>query len=248
MLLRRDTLERIVAGDIDLVYRLWRRPTVRAGGRLRTAMGELAIVAVDAIDPAAVTDAEARRAGLASADEVRAALQPRPQPRPQAPPRTGSRTGSRTGGTGSDARPAGRTARPDETSRPYRVEVRFAGDDTRLGLRDDVGATAVADSLARLDRIDARAPGGPWTRPVLELIAAWPGRRAPELAAMAGRETLPFKADVRRLKELGLTISLPVGYRLSARGEAVLAARPAGPGRPARSLRSPASGTPPTGG
>ncbi len=233
MLLRRDTLERIVAGDVDLVYRLWRRPTVKAGGRLRTAVGELAIVAVDAIDPAAVTDAEARRAGFASADEVRAALQPRPQPRP------------RSTGAGSDARPAGRTARPDETSRPYRVEVRFAGDDTRLGLRDEVGAAAVADSLARLDRIDARAPGGPWTGPVLELIAAWPGRRAPELAALLGRQTLAFKADVRRLKELGLTISLPVGYRLSARGEAVLAARSDGA---ARSPGGPASGPPPTGG
>ena len=46
--------------------------------------------------------------------------------------------------------------------------------------------------------------------------------RAAELAAGAGVETLKFKQDVRKLKELGLTESLDVGYRLSPRGEAVL--------------------------
>jgi hypothetical protein len=38
-------------------------------------------------------------------------------------------------------------------------------------------------------------------------------------------ERLPFKANVRKLKALGLTESLDVGYRLSPRGEALLAAR-----------------------
>ena len=46
--------------------------------------------------------------------------------------------------------------------------------------------------------------------------------RAPDLAASLGRETLPFKRDVRKLKELGLTESLEVGYRLSPRGRAYL--------------------------
>ena len=46
--------------------------------------------------------------------------------------------------------------------------------------------------------------------------------RAADLAASLGRDTAPFKLDVRKLKALGLTISLEVGYRLSARGEAVL--------------------------
>ena len=49
--------------------------------------------------------------------------------------------------------------------------------------------------------------------------------RAGDLADEVGRERLPFKADVRKLKNLGLTISLGVGYRLSPRGEAYLAAR-----------------------
>jgi len=57
---------------------------------------------------------------------------------------------------------------------------------------------------------------------VLTAIQAEPGRRAGDLAEAAGRERLPYKADVRKLKALGLTISLPVGYRVSPRGEAYL--------------------------
>ena len=57
---------------------------------------------------------------------------------------------------------------------------------------------------------------------MLCLIADHPGVRAADLAARLQRETLPFKADVRKLKELGLTESLDVGYRLSPRGRAFL--------------------------
>ncbi len=43
-------------------------------------------------------------------------------------------------------------------------------------------------------------------------------------AAELGRERDPFKIDVRKLKNLGLTLSLETGYRLSPRGRAYLAA------------------------
>ena len=56
----------------------------------------------------------------------------------------------------------------------------------------------------------------------LRLIAERPATRAPDLTASLGRETLAFKADVRKLKALGLTESLAVGYRLSPRGRALL--------------------------
>ena len=212
MLLRMDVLARIVAGEIDTVYRLWRKPTVKAGGRLRTAMGELAIDVVEEIDPASITDAEAARAGFSSADEARTSLLPRPV-------RTGA---GKAAGKPMAAR--GRTAKPDETSRPYRVTMHFAGADTRAALRDDASAEAVAAVIAKLDAIDTRSARGPWTRRTLALIGQWPGRRAPELAEMEGLETPAFKTDVRKLKELGLTISLTVGYTLSPRGEAVLRA------------------------
>jgi ribosomal protein S19E (S16A) len=38
-------------------------------------------------------------------------------------------------------------------------------------------------------------------------------------------DTQPFKLRVRRLKELGLTESLPKGYRVSPRGRAFLDAQ-----------------------
>ena len=57
---------------------------------------------------------------------------------------------------------------------------------------------------------------------MLQAIGDQPEVRAADLAPQLGRERLPFKLDVRKLKELGLTESLPRGYRLSPRGHAVL--------------------------
>jgi hypothetical protein len=74
----------------------------------------------------------------------------------------------------------------------------------------------------RLDRLDRASSHGPWTRAVLEVIASRPATRAADLAAGFGRETQPFKTDVRKLKNLGLTESLEVGYRLAPRGTAYL--------------------------
>lgn len=104
----------------------------------------------------------------------------------------------------------------------YRIGVRLAGPDPRVALRarSRLSATATAEITARLERLDRASRRGPWTAAVLELIAANPGVRAPDLAARMGLETLPFKRDVRKLKELGLTESLDVGYRLSPRGRA----------------------------
>lgn len=107
----------------------------------------------------------------------------------------------------------------------YRVGLRFAGEDPRVALRADadLDAAAVEDVRARLARMDRAAPE-PWTRAYLELVAQNPGVVARELAAGIGMERDPFKVRVRRLKELGLTESLDVGYRLSPRGAAYLAA------------------------
>ncbi|MDA0168989.1 hypothetical protein OJ998_07820 [Solirubrobacter taibaiensis] len=117
-----------------------------------------------------------------------------------------------------DARAAG-FASPDEvearmrkTGRVYRVGLRVAGPDPRVALREAPPDEAVFAALAKW----------PWARPYLQAIHDRPGVRAPDLAESFGRETAAFKRDVRRLKELGLTVSLDVGYRLSPRGLAVL--------------------------
>ena len=106
----------------------------------------------------------------------------------------------------------------------YRIRLHLAGPDSRIALRESSDLTSDdVDALRRrLDRLDAASPRGPWTRAVLGLIEEHPARRAPDLAVMFGRETVDFKRDVRKLKELGLTESLPVGYRLSPRGTTLL--------------------------
>jgi hypothetical protein len=106
----------------------------------------------------------------------------------------------------------------------HRIELRYAGADPRVELRAkaDLSEGELGEIACRLDRLDEASHHGPWTRAVLELIAEKPEVRAEDLAAEMGSEKLPFKRDVRKLKELGLTISLNPGYRLSPRGEAVL--------------------------
>src|SRR5215208_4494966 len=66
MLFRQDDLRRIAEGELTLAFRRWRRPTVKAGGTLRTRMGVLAIESVDVVDERDVTEADARRAGAES--------------------------------------------------------------------------------------------------------------------------------------------------------------------------------------
>jgi hypothetical protein len=106
----------------------------------------------------------------------------------------------------------------------WRVELGWVGEDPRVALRERTAFSdaELSDVLARLDRFDRAGRHGPWTRATLQLIAERPTVRAPDLAASQGRETAPFKRDVRKLKELGLTESLETGYRLSPRGEALM--------------------------
>lgn len=64
MLFKQEILDRIRTGEVTLAFRRWRRPTVKSGGRLRTAIGELAIEQVSEIDADAISDDDARRAGF----------------------------------------------------------------------------------------------------------------------------------------------------------------------------------------
>ncbi len=198
MLIDRAELEGITAGRITALYRRWTRPTVRAGGTLRTTAGVMAIDGVTPVEEPSLTDADARAAGFGDRAALVAFL-----------------------------------ARRD-TGRVHRIDLHLAGPDPRDALREraDLDPGEAEEVIARLDAMDRRARGGPWTRATLALIAARPGVRAGDLAAAAGRETLPFKRDVRRLKELGLTESLEVGYRLSPRGAAVRAVDRPGEGAP----------------
>ena len=100
----------------------------------------------------------------------------------------------------------------------WRVELHHGGDGDRvqIALDDKLTPDDVAAIAGRLDKL------GPWTRETMKLIAKHPRVAASKLAAKLGRETQPFKIDVRKLKKLGLTQSFEVGYELSPRGRAFL--------------------------
>ncbi|MEM8926309.1 MAG: hypothetical protein AAGD35_22615 [Actinomycetota bacterium] len=196
----------IADGTITVAFRPWKRPTVVVGRAYRTGGGRVEVMSVDAVALEAVTDDDAARAGHASADEIRA-----------------------------------RHADMDADRTLYRVSFRRLDEpDPREALANasDLAPDDVAEIDRRLDGLDRSAARSAewlartdddtdraaWTRRTLRLIAANPEVRAPDLAAIDGRETAPFKLDVRKLKNLGLTTSLRIGYCLSPRGAAYLAA------------------------
>jgi hypothetical protein len=118
--------------------------------------------------------------------------------------------------------------RGDGDRRLYRIEFRRSDrPDPRaeLAADGDLDEPQMAEIDRRLDRLDRASRHGAWTRETLRLIADHPTRRAGDLADLVGMDRAPFKLDVRKLKNLGLTESLEVGYRLSPRGRAYLAAR-----------------------
>jgi hypothetical protein len=188
VLFKHDTLDGLADGTITVAFRRWARPRVRAGGELRTAVGVLAVDAVDEMDPADITEDDARRAGFASLPDLLDDL---------ATQRDG---------------------------RVFRIALHVAGPDPRAELRgrDALTDDELAEVERRLARLDAASRHGTWTLAVLRLIRDRPEVRAGDLAPTQGQEKLAFKRDVRKLKELGLTESLEIGYRLSARGRAVL--------------------------
>ncbi len=105
----------------------------------------------------------------------------------------------------------------------FRIELGRLEPDPRIALRERrADKTELQGLVGRLEKLDARSEEGPWTRRVLEIIDAHPAVRAGDLCGMVGQEKLPFKLNVRKLKMLGLTESLEVGYRLSPRGVALL--------------------------
>jgi hypothetical protein len=189
VLIERQVRTGIADGSITVLFRQWRRPQVVAGRRYRTTAGILEMFEVDLIDPADITDDDARAAGYGNAGEaVDDLFAPRDLPL-------------------------------------YRLRFRrLDGPDPRDVLAHNVLLTDadLAELNRRLARMDRASTHGAWTLAVLVAIAERPGVRAAELAAGFGREVFAFKNDVRKLKALGLTLSLEVGYTLSPRGKLYL--------------------------
>lgn len=104
----------------------------------------------------------------------------------------------------------------------YRIVLEGVEPDDRIGLRDkELTEADIAGLTGCFARWDDTASDG-YHAQILRQISVHPGTPAVNLAALLGVEKLKFKRDVRKLKELGLTISLETGYRLSPRGKSLL--------------------------
>ncbi|RSN34393.1 hypothetical protein DL990_12015 [Amycolatopsis sp. WAC 01416] len=178
-------LEGLAAGTIDLAFRRWSKQNVRQGDVMRLEAGVIEVGSVETVDPATITDADARRSGADSANAVRGTL------------------------------------RGPADAPVYRIHLRYLGPDPRraLSAAAELSEKDFEAIRKRLSKMDRRRP---WTHETLRIIAGNPGRRAQELADLLGREKEPLKVDIRKLKNLGLTLSLEVGYRISPRGAAYL--------------------------
>lgn len=187
MIFRQEFLDGIQKGRITVAFRRWRRPSVKAGGTLLTAVGLLHIRDVSPVAMEDISEADARRAGYENRRALADAL----------------------------------TERAD--GKLYRIDLGALEADPRIALRTKRATDSdLRDLIVRLERLDARSNGAPWTRRALDLIDAHPAKRAGDLCKMAGQDKMSFKLNVRKLKTLGLTESLEVGYRLSPRGAALL--------------------------
>jgi len=106
-----------------------------------------------------------------------------------------------------------------------RIEVEWDGADPRVDLAADgcIDPDQRREIDAQLERWDKVSRSGPWTDRTLRLIESQPGTRAGDLAEQLEQDKPATKRNVRKLKDIGLTLSLETGYRLSPRGEAYLA-------------------------
>jgi hypothetical protein len=190
MLFRDKFLKGIRDGTITVAFRRWHRPSVRTGGTLLTAVGQLSISSVAQINLSDISQRDARHAGYESLEALLEELQAR-----------------------------------DEGD-IYRIDLGSLREDPRIALREAAKPSQDDrnETLQRLRRLDARSTDGPWVLRTLELIQARPGVRAGDLCRVIGQTIERFKPNVRKLKALGLTESLEVGYRLSPRGVVFLEA------------------------
>lgn len=101
----------------------------------------------------------------------------------------------------------------------YRVHLRLADE----GEGVEIGPAAIKALRRRLDRHD-RADGAPWTRTLLDALAAAPGSAAADLAATVGRPLPELRRALARLVDMGLVDAAGKGHALSPRGAAFVAA------------------------
>jgi hypothetical protein len=197
MLFTADAHAGLASGAITVTYRVWARPQVRVGGIYRVGGRHLKTdiwLEVDAIDRVPVGSIGVAETGRAGHSDRTALVA------------------------------ALRRRDPElaETTMVYRIGFHRVAAPLRPDLAEagELTPEEVADIRRRLQRLERNRP--PWTMTALGLIRDHPEVVSTDLAARIDQERFAFKDDVRRLKRLGLTESLRVGYRLSPRGRAFM--------------------------
>jgi hypothetical protein len=61
----------VLAGEITLTVRLWKRPRVKEGARYRVGLGEVEIDAIELLPFAAITEEDVRQAGEPDRETLR---------------------------------------------------------------------------------------------------------------------------------------------------------------------------------
>ncbi len=102
----------------------------------------------------------------------------------------------------------------------YKVRVRYHSPDPRIKLRSQTHLTNDQFQLIaeQLHKMDQSSKLGAWTNLVMLAIKKNPEVRAVSLAEKLGFEKFWLKLNIRKLKNLGLTISHDTGYSLSPLG------------------------------
>jgi hypothetical protein len=67
----RELRNDVLAGDITLTVRLWKRLQVREGGRYQVGLGEIEVDAIELVPFAAITEEDVRRAGEPDRETLR---------------------------------------------------------------------------------------------------------------------------------------------------------------------------------
>ena len=182
MLFKVNILRQIKEGKVTVAFRIWKKPTVKAGGNLITPVGQLQIDRLVTLDSnAEITDSLAEQTGF-SKQELIHTLQ------------------------GSEGK-------------LYKIEFHLIGEDPRIALRQKpMTELEIELILKKLKRIDS-GPRGPWTKDVLRVINDNPKVSAKNLAEILKVEKDWLKIQIRKLKNMGLTISHEVGYSIAPRGK-----------------------------
>lgn len=106
----------------------------------------------------------------------------------------------------------------------YKINVTYYDEDPRIALRENTNLEneELEEISNKLERLDRYSKQGDWTLEILKLINENPTLRAADLSRKTKWEKEWLKLNIRKLKNLGLTISHEVGYSISPLGEKYL--------------------------